>query len=358
MRSIPPELFATAPAEDRGGVRLMVASEGQIEHAVFHDLDAYLEPGDLVVVNTSRTVPAAVPATRSDGTGVVVHFSTPHEDGTWVVELRAADLSRTSGRPHEVLSLPGGVRLRLTDGGPRLWRATVGVEGDVLAWLHRVGRPIRYGYVEHDHPLEDYQTVFALEPGSAEMPSAARPFTTDLVTRLASVGVLIAPLTLHCGVSSLEAGETPLPERWRVPASTARVVEMTRDAGHRVVAAGTTVTRALETAADPTGVVRAGQGWTELVLGPDRPARVVTGLITGWHDAEASHVALLQAVAGSALVEAAYAAAVEEGYRWHEFGDSCLLLPQKGDVRAQVPAATSLAADVGAPPREAPAVRL
>jgi S-adenosylmethionine:tRNA ribosyltransferase-isomerase len=327
MRTIPTDLYASAPPDDRGEVRLMVARPGHLEHAVFCDLDAHLEPGDLVVVNTSRTLPAAVPATRQDGSTVVVHFSTPHEDGSWVVELRAVDLSRTAGRPYEVLDLPGGVRLRLVEGGPRLWAASVAVEGDVVAWLHRVGRPIRYGYLGREHPLEDYQTVFALEDGSAEMPSAARPFTADLVTRLVRKGVLIAPLTLHCGVSSLEAGEPPLPERWRVPPVTARLVESTRTAGSRVVAAGTTVTRALETAAEATGVVRAGAGWTELVLGPDRPARVVTGLITGWHDPQASHLGLLQAVAGSALVEAAYEHAVENRYRWHEFGDSCLLLP-------------------------------
>jgi S-adenosylmethionine:tRNA ribosyltransferase-isomerase len=172
-----------------------------------------------------------------------------------------------------------------------------------------------------------YQTVFAREPGSAEMPSAGRPFTTELVTDLVARGVLFAPVLLHTGVSSLEGGEAPLPEPFRVPATTARLVEETRSAGKRVVAVGTTVTRALESATDSVGRVQPARGWTDLVLGADRPALVVDGLITGWHAAEATHQALLRAVAGAELVGAAYASASKEGYLWHEFGDSCLLLP-------------------------------
>ena len=112
-----------------------------------------------------------------------------------------------------------------------------------------------------------------------------------------------------------------------IPPATVRAVERTRADGGRVVAIGTTVTRALETVARPDGTVTPGAGWTDLVLGPDRPARVVDGLVTGWHEPEASHLLLLEAVAGAALVGAAYEAAVAAGYLWHEFGDSCLLLP-------------------------------
>jgi S-adenosylmethionine:tRNA ribosyltransferase-isomerase len=159
------------------------------------------------------------------------------------------------------------------------------------------------------------------------MPSAGRPFTDRLVTNLVRAGVAVAPVTLHAGVSSLEPGEAPPAERYRVPASTAALVNHTRDHGGRVVAVGTTVTRALETVAGPRGRVRAGVGWTDLVLEPARPARVVTGLVTGWHAPDASHLLLLEAMAGADLVAEAYAAALAEGYLWHEFGDSCLLLP-------------------------------
>jgi S-adenosylmethionine:tRNA ribosyltransferase-isomerase len=168
--------------------------------------------------------------------------------------------------------------------------------------------------------------VFASDPVSAEMPSAGRPFSTRLVTRLLTQGVLIAPITLHCGVSSLGVGELPLAERYRVPGVTAELVNETRAAGRRVIAVGTTVTRALETVASPNGTVHAGSGWTDLVLGPDRPARAVDGIVTGWHEPGASHLSLLEAVAGGEMVARAYDEALREGYLWHEFGDSCLLL--------------------------------
>ena len=210
--------------------------------------------------------------------------------------------------------------------GSRLWRATVDAK-DVLSYLWRVGRPISYDYVSARWPLTDYQTVYARVPGSAEMPSAGRPFTAQVLGDLAALGVSVAPVVLHTGVSSLEAGETPLPERFRVSRATAHLVNQTRRGGRRVVAVGTTVTRALETAADRHGLVRPAAGWTELVLGPDRPARVVDGLITGWHEPVASHWQLLEAVAGNELVVRAYEAALAEQYLWHEFGDSALLLP-------------------------------
>jgi S-adenosylmethionine:tRNA ribosyltransferase-isomerase len=194
-----------------------------------------------------------------------------------------------------------------------------------LMWDH--GRPIRYGYVPRDWPLEAYQTVFATEPGSAEMPSAARPFTAEVTVDLARRGVLLAPVLLHTGVSSQEPDEPPQPERFRVPATTASLVNHVRRTGGRVVAVGTTVTRALESATDGSGTVHAAQGWTDLVLGPARPARVVTGLITGWHEPGASHLDLLRAVAGAPLVDAAYDEAHRRGLLWHEFGDSCLLMP-------------------------------
>jgi S-adenosylmethionine:tRNA ribosyltransferase-isomerase len=234
-------------------------------------------------------------------------------------------------REGEAVELPDGVRLTVLEPHPpgqrRLWRTRVAVEGGVPAFLARHGRPIRYGYVTAPVPLAEYQTVFARTPGSAEMPSAGRPFTTELVTELVTRGVMLAPIELHTGVSSQDPGEPPQPERFRVPWPTARLVNMTRAWGGRVIAVGTTVTRALESAADDAGAVRERAGWTDLVLGPDRPARVVRGLVTGWHAPGASHLQLLEAVAGGELVERAYDAAVRHRYLWHEFGDSCLLLP-------------------------------
>jgi S-adenosylmethionine:tRNA ribosyltransferase-isomerase len=158
------------------------------------------------------------------------------------------------------------------------------------------------------------------------MASAGRPFTESLLTRLVARGIGVAPITLHTGVSSQEAGEGPQPEWYDVPAATARLVELTRESGGRVVATGTTVTRALESAVQD-GHVDAATGWTGRVVTPADPPVVVDGLVTGWHDAGASHLLLVEAVAGATLGQAAYDEALAEGYRWHEFGDSALFLP-------------------------------
>ena len=335
MFELPDELAASEPPEERGvardQVRMLVAGPSGIAHARFAELPSFLAPGDLVVVNTSATLAAAVGGRRADGRDVAVHFSTALDDGAWLVELRPP-VHPTGPVPDahagEQVSLPDGVELTLLSahGGERLWRARVAVEGGVRDYLARHGQAITYPYVTGRWPLSAYQTVFARDPGSAEMPSAGRPFTADLVTSLVSSGVTVAPITLHTGVSSLEEGEPPLDERYRVPEATARLVNLTKASGGRIVAVGTTVTRALETVAQVDGWVFPGAGWTDLVLGADRPARVVDGLITGWHAPGASHLHLLEAVAGAELVGAAYGVAVRERYLWHEFGDSCLLL--------------------------------
>jgi S-adenosylmethionine:tRNA ribosyltransferase-isomerase len=331
---LPAGLEAKAPPASRDGVRLLVARSGGIEHARFPALGTFLAPGDLLVVNISGTLAAAIDGTRDDGRAVTVHFATALDDGSWVVEVRPARGATgpvPDSRAGDVITLADNVRVALVQPHPagqiRLWQAAAGVEGGVVAYLERHGRPVRYAYVPVPFPLADYQTVFAREPGSAEMPSAGRPFTTELVTDLVTRGIGVAPVTLHTGVSSQDAGEPPQPERYAVPETTARAVNMTRAWGGRVVAVGTTATRALESAADSTGVVRGRAGWTDLVLGQDRPALVVNGLITGWHAPGASHLDLLAAVAGADLVDRAYQEAVRARYLWHEFGDSCLLLP-------------------------------
>jgi S-adenosylmethionine:tRNA ribosyltransferase-isomerase len=180
--------------------------------------------------------------------------------------------------------------------------------------------------VRQDWPLDTYQNVYSREPGSAEMPSAGRPFTPELITRLIAKGVDIAPLVLHTGVSSLEANEQPYPEWYRVSSSTAARVNHTHAEGGRVIAVGTTVVRALETVSDRRGVVHPGDGWTELLVTPERGVHTVDGMLTGWHEPEASHLMMLEAVAGRPVLDVAYAAAEAEGYLWHEFGDVNLLL--------------------------------
>lgn len=339
---LPPGLEAGQPPEARGlardDVRLLVAGDSGLRHARFSALGQFLSAGDVLVINTSATLAAAVDGRRPDGSVVTVHFSTRLDDGSWLVELRPPGRATgpvTDAQPGERIGLPAGAALTLSVPGTpalgtaavrRLWQARVAVEGDVRAYLAAHGRPITYAYLTGSWPLAMYQTVFARDPGSAEMPSAGRPFSTELVTSLVAGGVLIAPITLHTGVSSLEAGEAPLPEWFRIPGPTAELVSHSRAAGRRIIAVGTTVTRALESGAAPDGTVTAGQGWTELVLGPDRPARVVDGIVTGWHAPGASHLSLLAAVAGPDLVSDAYGEAIRQRYLWHEFGDSCLLL--------------------------------
>jgi S-adenosylmethionine:tRNA ribosyltransferase-isomerase len=320
----------------------MVARRGSgtIAHRRFGELDAVLAAGDLLVVNTSPTLPAAIDVHDAP---LQVRFSTaaPHLPSGWhVVEVRAAG----GASPVRAGTVAAGERLALAGGGAavvlvapyaasaRLWLAHVELEdaaATVADYLAEHGAPVRYGYVPAPWPLAAYQTAFARhgDGGSAEMPSAARPFTPELVTRLVSAGVLFAPLTLHTGVSSPERSEPPYPEAYDVPAATARLVNAVRGWGGRVIAVGTTAVRALETVAREDGGVRAGAGWTGLVIGPERPARAVDGLITGWHEPEASHLHLLEAIAGPALLAASYAAALDEGYLWHEFGDAHLVLP-------------------------------
>lgn len=342
--ALPPEREASEPPEARGlardSVRLLVSrrADDRLVHARFSDIGAFLRPGDLVVINTSATLNAALEAQRvADGLPLELHLSTPAPDGSggWVVEARRPEPRGTRPffglEPGDTLHLPGGGSARIV--APyapprrRLWVAALSLPMDVLYYLDRHGFPIRYRYVERAWPGAYYQTAFAAEPGSAEMPSAGRAFTPEGIVRLMAQGVGFAPLTLHTGVASLEEDEPPYAERFRVPVSTARAVNAARAAGSRVIGVGTTVVRALETVAEEDGTVRAGKGWTELIVAPGRGVRVVEGLLTGFHEPRASHLAMLEALAGRRHVEAAYAAALQGDYLWHEFGDLHLILP-------------------------------
>jgi S-adenosylmethionine:tRNA ribosyltransferase-isomerase len=330
----PPE--ATGRRRDHG--RLLV-SRG---HAApvdlrFDALGSVLAPGDLIVVNTSATVLAAVDGRLPDGEPVVVHHSGELPGGVSLVEPRRPArgstvplrLSYGADDPPIVVDLLGGGTVRLLTpfaDSDRLWIARLDVDTDVLTHLARHGRPVRYRHVPHAWPIDAYQTIFADEPGSAEMPSASRPFTTELVTSLVTHGVRFARLVLHTGVSSLEGGERPYPERYRVPRDTAAMINAVRADGARVVAAGTTVVRALATVTDDRGVVHPGSGWTDVVVTADTRLSAVHGLLTGWHEPESTHLWMLEAFADHDVLAGAYRTALELGYRWHEFGDSHLIL--------------------------------
>lgn len=331
--------MADGPIEMRGRMRdeslLMVARRGdpRLEHLRMWDLVDVLRSGDLLVVNNSATVPAAVQA--DDGT--LVHVAGEHADGAWMVELRIRCGAGSHPLPDasvgQVLALPGGAELRLTTAlttsadGVRLWLAHATGVPACIPWLQRYGQPIRYGCTEAHWPLTAYQTVFAAVPGSAEMPSAARGFTERLVRRLRDRGVAFATVTLHTGVSSAEAGERPHAEWMQVDARAADTINARRAAGRRIIAVGTTVVRALETAIDASRIVHPMAGWTDVIVTPDRGVGAIDGLLTGWHEPTASHLDLIEAVAGTATLERSYAAAIAGDYLWHEFGDFHLILP-------------------------------
>jgi S-adenosylmethionine:tRNA ribosyltransferase-isomerase len=350
--TLPRELEASAPAEARGlrrdEVRMMVArrfpgaeaaASCAIENRRFDELPALLGPGDMLVVNTSATLPASLDATGPGGERLRLHLSTTLPvAGLLSVELRlpagAASRQYGGGAPGWRLRLAGGASAELLTplaGSSRLWVARIDLRrsGGLVEYLAAHGQPIRYPYVSDAWPIDAYQTIFADEPGSAEMPSAARAFTAEVVARLVTRGVEIAPLTLHTGVSSAEAGEAPYSEWFRVPFDTARRVSSVRRAGGRVIAVGTTVVRALESAADRTGEVHPAEGWTDLVVTPRRGVSTVDGMLTGWHEPRSSHLAMLEAVAGAELIRGSYREALERRYLWHEFGDLHLILPSR-----------------------------
>jgi S-adenosylmethionine:tRNA ribosyltransferase-isomerase len=350
--ALPAQLEASEPPEARGlardDVRLMVSSiaTDHVVHTHFRAIADFLAAGDLLVINTSGTINAAIPAIRTDGTLLELHLSTHLSAHRWSVEVRAflGKTTRPAYDMHagETLRLPEGASVTLlaphlrrqdTESGDsqqqpqRLWIAALTLSLPLYEYLAQYGHPIRYSYVEKEWPLDYYQTVYATEPGSAEMPSAGRAFTPELITRLVAHGVQIAPLILHTGVASLESHEPPFEEYYRVPPETARLVNAAHASGKRVIAVGTTVVRALETVADINGSVHPGEGWTDLVITPQRGIHAINGLLTGLHEPQASHLFMLQALAGLAHLRVTYHEALNEGYLWHEFGDLHLILP-------------------------------
>ena len=330
---------ADRPPEARGiardGVRLLVSAAGEERAYRFSDLPSLLRPGDLLVVNESATVPASLPARAALG-DFRLNLSTPYGGDLWVGEPRwgfgqPGPLPLDAGTALDV----GGVPCRLVTafpGIPRLVFLRAG--GDLRGAMRRVGVPIRYGYAAAQYPLEEYQTVFARIPGSAEMPSAGRPFSLRLIDRLRERGIGIAPIVLHAGVSSLETGDFPpaaipvYPEPFEVPAATVDAILRARARGGRVIAVGTTVVRALESATGAGGL-RPARGFTRLYLSPQRPVRSIDGLITGFHEARSTHLALLAAFVGENRLRTAYEVAARDGFLWHEFGDSHLILPDR-----------------------------
>lgn len=341
--TLPSELAAKEPPERRGiardKVRLMVINRttDRVEHSRFDNLGEYLRPDDLLVFNTSRTLPAAIDGCEPNGSCMQVRLAQHLPDDSWLALLLCQE-----GNPFGC-GLRNGMEIDFGQGLsgkvynqdehiPRLWKLRFSKSGtELMDLLYRLGHPIRYEYVSAPWDLDYYQTVYAKEPGSAEMPSAGRAFSWKLLFDLKRRGIETAHVVLHTGLSSymddeLDAQHPASEEEYFISQTAAEKINHTHQQGGRVIAVGTTVVRALESVADRTGKVEAGHGYTRLHITSEHQLKTVDGLLTGLHEPSASHLDLLSAFLPAQNIRLAYEDAVQKRYLWHEFGDLNLIV--------------------------------
>lgn len=341
---LPKKLECALPSEERGlkrdEVRLMHShyKTDKISHHQFKDIVDLLNPGDVLVVNTSGTLKAALVAQDEHKNTFKVHISNSLSDTRCLIELRSFSTKGSKrykgAKQGDVLTLKHGGQIKLLrpyyakeNDHLELWIADFSIPISLNYYLDQFGEPIKYSYNKKVYPQAYYQTVFANEMGSAEMPSAGRAFTKELVLKLILKGVQIVPILLHTGVASLELNEKPYDEFYRVSEFSAQQINLARKEGRRVIAVGTTAIRAIETLAGPNGFMTAGSGWTDVFIHPDRGLFMVDGLITGFHEPKASHLHMLETLCGQSHLHKAYEAAIKQEYLWHEFGDLHLIVP-------------------------------
>src|SRR6266567_2703744 len=343
---LPPELSAKEPPERRGisrdQVRLLVIdrASGKIQHSRFDRIDNYLRENDLLVFNSSRTLPASLrgcDCSAAHGPCMDVRLAERLPDDSWLALLlcEQGDPFGCGLRPEMQIEFAEGLSATVLERDasiPRLWKLRFSTSGTQLVDLiYRLGKPIRYEYVSAPWDLDYYQTVYATEPGSAEMPSAGRAFTWKLLLDRKRRGVDAAYIVLHAGLSSymddeLDAQHPSSEEEYLVSATTAEKINLTRAKDGRVIAVGTTVVRALESVVDETGCVTGVHGYTRLKIDNHHRLKAVDGLLTGLHEPEASHLNLLSAFLPAEQIRAAYEEAIARKYLWHEFGDLNLIL--------------------------------
>jgi len=341
---LPPELSAREPPERRGlgrdHVRLLTIDRqsGEFAHTRFDRLGEHLRPGDLLVFNSSRTLPASLKGCGAlRGPCIEVRLALHFPDDTWLALLlcERGDPFGCGLRASMQIDFAEGLRatvLERDEAIPRLWRMRFSKTGpELIDLIYRLGSPIRYEYVSAPWNLDYYQTVYAKEPGSAEMPSAGRAFTWQLLFNLRRQGVEAAYLVLHTGLSSymdddLDRQHPASTEEYFVSHETAAKINAARAGGGRIIAVGTTVVRALESVADDDGMIVPGHGYTRLHITAQHALRAVNGLLTGLHEPEASHLDLLSAFVPPRYLQTAYEEAVQQRYLWHEFGDLNLIL--------------------------------
>ncbi len=343
--SLPEILECAIPTEERGinrdEVRLLVSNKNtdQIHHTNFKNIVDHLQDGDVLIINTSGTLKAAIPVTLPNREAGRIHLSTRKKDGNWLAEIRQVIGNKTKRynetKEGDCFELPDGGILKIEQPFYRnqletkhlqLWNVRFTLNDSIELFLEKHGIPIRYSDVQQVYPSAYYQTVFANVPGSAEMPSAGRAFTHELVTQLMAKGIQFAPILLHTGVASLEVGEQPFPEYFKVTPTTADIVNRAKLEGRRIIAVGTTAIRAIESSTEESGLVVPQEGFTNLFITPTRGLNIVNGLLTGFHEPKASHLLMLEALADRSHLAISYQEAVQEGYQWHEFGDLHLLI--------------------------------
>ncbi len=342
---LPKKLECSLPTEERGiqrdEVKLLISktSDDSVQHTIFHQLVDHLEEGDVLVVNTSGTLKASLRAQRGDGTQLIVNLSTRINDSDFLVEIRQAvgqESKRFYGiQEGEILQLPNNGILKINglyhrannqETHIQLWKVELRLKEPLMDYLNQYGQAIKYGQIDQTYPISYYQTVFAKEVGSSEMPSAGRAFSPELLNRLIAKGVQIVPILLHTGISSLEVNERPYPEYYKMEEEAAQKINQAIQTNKRIIAVGTTVVRTLVSCKDGNGYLKASKGWTDAYVTPDTDISFITGLLTGFHEPKASHLLMMQAFASAAHFQKVYGEAIEQEYYWHEFGDLHLIL--------------------------------
>ncbi len=340
---------ATEPRLDPRAQRLLVvdATRETLVDAPFEALSGWVREGDVWVLNDAATLPASLAGTAA-GRAVELRLAGEREDGRWRAVLFGEGSWRddTDRRPPppplregDVIALGAGLRaivVGVDASAPRLLDVELRPSGDAL-WraLYAVGRPIQYRYHRRPLALGELSTGYAARPWSVELPSAGRPLSAALLSAISGAGAEVVTLTHAAGLSAtgdpaLDA-RLPLPERYEIPLGTAEAIQRARARGGRIVAVGTSVTRALEGSALEDGLVRAGRAETDLRIGRSTRRRVVDALLTGAHDPASSHYALLGAFAPAPLLREAVTRSVEAGYLGHELGDSWLVFGRCND---------------------------
>ncbi len=329
---LPPELLAAQPPEAfglrRDNVRLLVYDRylDRLIHTRFERLPDFLRRGDILVLNDSRTIPASLQGAVG---GQRVEIRLLHSEGNlWLCVIDAKPEANVGSK----IIFSDGLTARLREYNPKtgLGHLQFSLTNSIfLNEVYRLGRPIQYEHVLPAWPIDYFQTIYAAHPGSVEMPSAGRPFTWELLFKLRQHGVRIAFITLHCGVSYINTdteGILPLPEQYAVSREVAKVVNQGKKTQNRIIAVGTTVVRALESAVEEDGLLLPKKGWTALRINASHRLRIVDGLLTGFHEPESSHLEMIRAFTGPGKIAKIYLEAIRERYHWHEFGDANLIL--------------------------------